>query len=381
MTELQRDKHLDRVFSTLWSRLRRRQMDSVWCIWARYTYRKRQFHHADLLIRRRRARHALCRTWESISLYCCAERDKQKAVDRSALVSQFLKTPRRIIIVFTKSFGQWAALSARYRTLFHAAACVSRKATKRLLTRSFAEVQDVATHRKTALRGIVTSWRRTAVKFMRSAFQAWLAFRLHQVKLRHAARLLITRACKMVVQEKFLLWLENSARSKIEARALLVQNAHLHQKATRIWTRIVTRNSGMAFRLWAHLCEQKQHMKVAAENLHALFIYRLKLDTFDSLQAYVRKESNLRARLGRVISCLDTLSFAPRGLCGDRLRLIMRSWRKFIVDKKYDRQMRDDIVAEWLRNIKTRVFIAMLDHVAHSKQAKMQRQQVEAPAQ
>ncbi len=132
--------------------------------------------------------------------------------------------------------------------------------------------------------------------------------------------------------------------------------------------RMVHRHSGKAFSLWAQLCERNNQGKAAAENIYAHFIYRLKSKAFGYFQTYLHTESNLRARLGRVINSLDSLSFAPRSLCGGRVRLIMRSWRTFIVDKKYDRQMRDEIIAEWHRNIKIRVFIAMFDHVAHSKQ-------------
>jgi hypothetical protein len=381
MIDLQQEKHLDlvdRVLSTLSSRRWRSQLDSAWCIWARYTYRKRKFGCADLLIRSKRARNALCHAWGSIFLLCSVERDRRRAVGISTLMSQ-----KKLLVshlkLFTKSFQQWTTLSARFRTLAYAAACISCKANHRLLSRSFTEVRDVASHNKAARRGILTGWRRAAVKSMRSALQAWMDFRLYHARLRHAARMLITRARKVVVHEKFQLWLDSS-RCKTEARALVAQDALIHQQATRICMRMVHRHGGKAFSLWAQLCERNNQGKAAAENLYAHFIYRLKSKAFGYFQAYLHTESNLRARLGRVINSLDRLSFAPRSLCGVRVRLIMRSWRTFIVDKKYDRQMRDEIIAEWHRNIKVRVFIAMFDHVAHSKQAKMQGRHVEGSA-
>jgi hypothetical protein len=381
MIDLQQEKHLDlvdRVLSTLSSRRWRSQLDSAWCIWARYTYRKRKFGCADLLIRSKRARNALCHAWGSIFLLCSVERDRRRAVGISTLMSQ-----KKLLVshlkLFTKSFQQWITLSARFRTLAYAAACISCKANQRLLSRSFTEVRDVASHNKAARRGILTGWRRAAVKSMRSALQAWMDFRLYHARLRHAARMLITRARKVVVHDKFQLWLDSS-RCKTEARALVAQDALIHQQATRICMRMVHRHGGKAFSLWAQLCERNNQGKAAAENLYAHFIYRLKSKAFGYFQAYLHTESNLRARLGRVINSLDRLSFAPRSLCGGRVRLIMRSWRTFIVDKKYDRQMRNEIIAEWHRNIKIRVFIAMFDHVAHSKQAKMQGRHVEGSA-
>ena len=122
--ELQRDKHLDRVLSRLPSRRWRIQLDSAWCIWARYTYRKRQFGRTALMIRSRRARNALCHAWESISLLYSVKRDSRRAVDKYTLMSNFLNRPRintGVGVVFIKSFWNWAALSARYRTLKRAA--------------------------------------------------------------------------------------------------------------------------------------------------------------------------------------------------------------------------------------------------------------------
>ncbi len=378
MIELQREKRLDRVLSRLSSRRWRSQLDSAWGIWARYTYRKRKFGRADLLIRSKRARNALCHAWESIFLLCAVERDRRRAVGISTLMSQ-----KKLLVshlkLFTKSFLQWTTLSARYRTLDYAAECISRKATKRVLARSFSGVRDVTLHKKAALRRILTGWRRAAVKSMRSALQAWMNFRLYHAKLRHTVRMLITRAHKVVVHEKFQLWLDSS-RCKTEARALVAQDALIHRQAARICMRMVHRNSGKTFSLWAQLCEQNNQGKAAAENLYVHFIYRLKFKAFRYFQTYIHTESNLRTRLGRVINSLDSLSFAPRSLCGSRVHLIMRSWRTFIVDKNYERQMRNEIIAEWHRNIKIRVFIAMFDHVAHSKQAKMQRRHVEESA-
>jgi hypothetical protein len=214
---------------------------------------------------------------------------------------------------------------------------------------------------------------------MRSAFHAWLCFRLHQAKLRHAARVLITRECKMIVHEKFHLWLDSSGRSKIEARALAAQVAEKNQKAIRIWMRIVNRSSSMAFRLWSQRRERKNKTKAGTEKLNAYLKHRLKCKVFCCLQTYIRANTNLRARLGRVVSSLQGLLwFAPRALSGARVRLIMRSWRTFIIDKKYDRKLCDDIITDWHRNIKTRVFIAMFDHVANSKQARIQQRHVGA---
>ena len=375
--ELQRDKHLDRVLSRLPSRRWRIQLDSAWCIWARYTYRKRQFGRTALMIRSRRARNALCHAWESISLLYSVKRDSRRAVDKYTLMSNFLNRPRintGVGVVFIKSFWNWAALSARYRTLFHVAAFISRRETRRMLERSFAELRDVASHNKAALRRILTSWRRTVVKSMRSAFHAWMCFRLHQAKLRYAARVLITREYKMILYEQFRLWLDSAVRSKNEARALAAQVAQNNHKAIRIWMRILNRSGSTAFRLWSQLCERKNKMKAGTEKLHAHLNHRLKCRVLGCWQTYVRANTNLRARLGRVVNCLQGLSgwFVTRALCGGRVRLIMRSWRTFIVDKKYDRKLCDDVIAEWHRNIKTRVFIAMFDYVANSKQARIQ---------
>jgi hypothetical protein len=204
-----------------------------------------------------------------------------------------------------------------------------------------------------------------------SAFRLWSSQVIVMGSCRQVMEKVVLQLMKRLVCKCFCHWVDMVADAKYDQLRL----ATCDHKVKVICGRLLGRSVSTCFGAWNQHILYARRLQAVVQKMQEILLRRNFLRQLDAWMEYVRKKTDIRTRLGRVVRSIANTSFTRGLLVPGRVRLILHSWRDRILDKRQRNEDARRVIFEWNRVIKVHVLSALLDNAALCKEGRIREQE------
>ena len=229
---------------------------------------------------------------------------------------------------------------------------------------------------------IVAQLQRQRMKFVWATWRACLQEMPLERENEHRMRMAMRKIVKCVDEEKRKRTLMNCrVLTRIVVRLVMniwkhgvevskaerAEEKRQHYIMSKFVYRMLHKRLSSAVGQWYRVVQGVTQLRIASNRMRTRLRCRNVTKHFDAWQQYRGSTMRLHTSLGRSMRSLRNLSFIRGLLVPGRVRLIIRSWRDCILQKKHREEGTNLVLAHWNLHIKTKILSAMHDNAMASR--------------